>query len=169
MDHATREAHFAEAVSAHMGILLKMSYAFAQPADRDDLLQELLVAVWSALPAYDSQCKLSTFLYRVTNNRAMNWRRSGLRYGRRMEILQECPHLTLETGETELVRARLEWLYAMIRRLPALDRGILLLHLDRQAHIEIAEVTGLTENHVSVRLHRIKRWLADQKGDSDEF
>lgn len=170
MDTATRESLFAEAVREHMGIFLKMSYAFALPADRDDLVQEMLLAVWQALPAFEaSRCKLSTFVYRVTNNRAMNWRRSGIRYGHRLAALQNCPQLTLEAGEAGVVDAtRLDWLYATIRRLPPLDRTMLMLHLDRLAHAEIADVTGLTETNVGVRLHRIKRWLAEQKGDHDE-
>lgn len=171
MERANRESLFAAAVEQHMGILLKMTYAFALPADRDDLVQEMLLAVWQALPAFDERrCKLSTFLYRVTNNRAMNWRRSGLRYGHRLAALKNCPQLALDLGETTAVEAtRLEWLYATIRRLPALDRTILMLHLERLAHAEIAEVTGITETNVGVRLHRIKRWLADQKGDNHGF
>ena len=169
MAPSTRESLFAEAVQQHMGIFLKMTYGFALPADRDDLVQEMLLAVWQALPAFDEgRCKLSTFIYRVTSNRAMNWRRSGLRYGRRLEALQNCPQLTLDAGETAADAARLDWLYATIRLLPPLDRSLLMLHLDRLAHAEIAEVTGLTETNVGVRLHRIKRWLADQKGDHDE-
>lgn len=169
LDPATRESLFAEAVHAHMGIFLKMTYAFALPADRDDLAQEMPLAVWEALPAFDpGRCKLSTFLYRVTNNRALNWRRSGLRYRRRLETLQNCPQLALDTGEPAADPARLDWLYATIRRLPPLDRTLLMLHLDRLAHAEIADVTGLTETNVGVRLHRIKRWLADQKGDHHE-
>lgn len=170
MEPAAREALFAEAVQQHMGIFLKMTYAFALPADRDDLVQEMLLAAWQALPAFDGRCKLSTFLYRVANNRALNWRRSGLRYGRRLAALEQCPQLTMadHAGGVAPGTARLDWLYATIRRLPPLDRTILMLQLDRLSHAEIAEVTGLTENNVGVRLHRIKRWLADQKGDDDE-
>jgi RNA polymerase sigma-70 factor (ECF subfamily) len=169
MEPSSRDSLFAEAVQQHMGIFLKMTYAFALPPDRDDLVQEMLLAVWQALPAFNERrCKLSTFLYRVANNRALNWRRSGLRYGRRLEALQNCPQLTLAAGAAPADTARLDWLYATIRRLPPLDRSILMLHLERLAHAEIAEVTGLTETNVGVRLHRIKRWLAEQKGDHDE-
>lgn len=168
MEPAPRESLFAEAVQQHMGIFLKMAYAFALPADRDDLVQEMLLAAWQALPAFDGRCKLSTFLYRVANNRAMNWRRSGVRYGRRLEALRACPQLTLDPAEGGPGSARLEWLYATIRGLPPLDRTILTLHLERLPHTEIAEVTGLTGNNVGVRLHRIKQWLANQKGDHHE-
>ncbi len=60
-------------MNQHMGIFLKTACAFADSADRDDLVQEMLLAVWQAIPAFDERrCKLSTFLYRVANNRALN-------------------------------------------------------------------------------------------------
>jgi RNA polymerase sigma-70 factor, ECF subfamily len=57
----------------------------------------------------------------------------------------------------------------LIRELPPLDRTVLMLHFDRLSHKEIGEVTGLSENNVGVRLHRIKRWIAEQKGANDEL
>ena len=90
------ETRFSEAVREHLGILVRTAYAFATPADRDDLLQEMLLAVWQALPSYDqARCKLSTFLYRVANNRALNWHRSQRRYAQRLEAVKQCPALTL--------------------------------------------------------------------------
>ncbi len=161
MEPATREALFADAMKQHMGIFLKTAFAFAAPAERDDLVQEMLLAAWQALPFFDGSSKLSTFLYRVANNRASNWHRSQRRYGRKLAALEHCPQLTFEADAAG--NARLDWLYALIRELPPADRTVLMLHLDRLSHREIGEVTGLTENNVGVRLHRIKRWLAEQK------
>ncbi len=153
-----------------MGIVLKTAHAFAMPADRDDLVQEILIAIWQALPAFDpARCKLSTFIYRVAHNRAQNWSRSRRRYGRRLDALQVLPHLTLAEAENpSAATERLEWLYALIRQLPAVDRTVLLLHFEQLSHREIGEVTGLTENHIGVRLHRIKRWLGDQKENHED-
>ena len=165
MESPEHEALFAEATQQHMGIVLKTAHAFAMPADRDDLVQEILLAVWQALPAFDAgRCKFSTFLYRVAHNRAQNWNRTRRRYGRRLEALAQCPHLSFSDSATEgASTARIEWLYALIRQLPPLDRTVLLLHLEQLSHREIGEVTGLSENHIGVRLHRIKRWLGEQK------
>jgi RNA polymerase sigma-70 factor (ECF subfamily) len=168
MDRAAHEAVFAEATREHMGIFLKTAHAFATAADRDDLVQEMLVTVWRALPSFDAQrCKLSTFVYRVATNRALNWNRTRRRHGRQLEALQNCPQLAFDEVHDERQLQRLEWLYALIRELPPLDRTVLLLHLDRLSHREIGEVTGMSENHVGVRLHRIRRWLADRKGADD--
>ena len=169
MDKAPRDALFAQCVASHMGILLKTAHGFAaDAADRDDLVQEMLISVWEALPWFDQQqCKLSTFMYRVANNRALNWHRSRRRYRDKLIGFQNHPQLTLDPGETESHASRLEWLYRLIRQLPPLDRTLLMLHLDKLPHREIAEVTGLTETNVGVRLHRIKQGLAAQKPAND--
>jgi RNA polymerase sigma-70 factor (ECF subfamily) len=167
MANSTHEVLFAEAMNQHMGIFMKTAYAFAEPADRDDLVQEILLTVWQALPTFDqNRCKLSTFLYRVANNRAMSWNRSQRRYGRKLQVFQQSPQLCQPETGGDVENTRLEWLYGLLRQLPPLDRTLLMLHFDQLSHREIGEVTGLTENNVGVRLHRIKRWIAEQKGDS---
>ena len=170
MENATHDALFAEAMKQHMGIFLKTAYAFADPADRDDLVQEMLLAVWQALPVFDDRrCKLSTFLYRVANNRAQNWNRSRRRYSHKLQAFQNAPQLVLHLADSEAHASRLEWLYVLIRQLPTLDRTVLLLHFDQLSHKEIGEVTGLSEGNVGVRMHRIKRWFAERKGATDEL
>ena len=115
MDKAPRDALFAQCVASHMGILLKTAHGFAaDAADRDDLVQEMLISVWEALPWFDErQCKLSTFMYRVANNRALNWHRSRRRYRDKLIGFQNHPQLTLDPGETESHASRLEWLYRL--------------------------------------------------------
>ena len=50
-------------------------------------------------------------------------------------------------------------LYDAIKKLSALDRGIILLHLEENPHKEIASITGLTPNNVAVKINRIKKQL----------
>lgn len=164
METTTREVLFKQAVDDHVGILLKTAHGFADgAADQDDLLQEILLAIWQALPGYNGHCRLSTFLYRVAHNRALNWLRSRTRYHRKLEYFSQLPHLVLESRDNEEQQQKLEWLYALIRQLPPSDRTLLMLQLDGLSHREIADVTGLSDTNVGVRLHRIKQWLSRQK------
>ena len=50
-------------------------------------------------------------------------------------------------------------LYAAIRQLSEIDRGVILLHLEEKSHQEIAAITGTNANNVGVRIHRIKERL----------
>lgn len=151
-----------------MGIFLKTAHGFtASAADRDDLVQEMLISAWQALPSYDAgACKLSTFLYRVAHNRALNWQRSRSRYHQKIQRFADYPHLALDAGDAAAREQQLAQLYALIRRLPPLDRTLIMLQLDQLSHREIAEVTGLTESNVGVRLHRIKQSLSTQTLES---
>jgi RNA polymerase sigma-70 factor (ECF subfamily) len=164
METAGPEILFQQAVEEHMGIFLKTAHGFTtSAADRDDLVQEILISAWQALPSYDAgACKLATFLYRVAHNRALNWQRTRSRYHQKIQRLADCPHLALDAGDTAAREQLLEQLYALIRQLPPLDRTLIMLQLDQLSQREIAEITGLTESNVGVRLHRIKQALSTQ-------
>ena len=57
-------------------------------------------------------------------------------------------------------------LYDAIDTLTAVDKAIILLHLEDQTYDEIASITGLSKTNVSVRLVRIKRALKDRIQES---
>ena len=60
----------------------------------------------------------------------------------------------LELGEQS------ERLYAAIDRLGDVDRMLVTMYLDDRSYHEMAEVIGISESHVGVKLHRIKKALA---------
>ena len=55
--------------------------------------------------------------------------------------------------------APIERLYAAIRQLSEIDRGVILLYLEEKSYREIAEITGTNANNVGVRIKRIKERL----------
>lgn len=159
---AKAEARFAEIYRDHAGLVGRTARAFApEPADRDELFQEILVALWQALPQFTAQAKLSTYVYRVSLNCALNWQRSRRRYRARLDGYQTL-HAASPDTTSPAEQARLSWLYACIHALPPVDRSLILLFLDQIPYTEIAEITGLSESNVGVRLHRIKQHLIAQ-------
>ncbi|WP_224368823.1 RNA polymerase sigma factor [Hyalangium versicolor] len=162
MDATRREELFRTWSHEHLGILLKVARAFApSAADRDELLQDLLSTLWEALPAFRAGSKASTFIYRVAHNRALNWQRGRTRYWRRIQPLEELPDAELPGPPEDDSREQLALLYEAIHALAPLDRTLVLLSLDGLPYSEIAEVTGLTENHIGVRLTRARQRLKD--------
>ncbi len=70
------------------------------------------------------------------------------------------------TPEQEIV----ERLYSAIRQLPKVDASLALMHLDGLSYQEMAEVVGISENYIGVKLNRIRQQLADQlKGADNEL
>ncbi len=160
MTQREQQERFDRWLGDHGAILHHVVNGFAWGDDRNDLMQELLLALWKALPAFREESKISTFIYRVAHNTALTWRRTRLNYVRKVEAFEaELP--TQSTGlhpvpDTEL----LERIYAEIRRLPAVDRSLILLSLDGVAYREMAEIHGFSESNVGVRLNRAKQQLA---------
>lgn len=158
----------------HRGILHKVARAYAaEPADRDDLFQEMALQLWRSQAAFRGQSAAPTWIYRVCLNTAMTWRRGALRRQRDIqpgvdfaEVSEGADSPAESAGQREL----LEKLYAAIHAMPNFDRALVLLVLDGLAYREIAEVTGLTENHVGVALLRARKRLAElMKGVTDEL
>lgn len=153
-----QEELFAEIHRDHSGLVARVTHAFASDqADRDDLFQEILISIWGALPQFGGGAKLSTYVYRVALSRALNWKRSRRRYAQKLEHYGEA--LPVLTPASPRDQDRLRWLYARIHELPPVDRSLILLSLDRLSYGEIAEITGLSESNIGVRLHRIKQHL----------
>lgn len=164
MDARERDSLFEAWTREHAAILERAARAFARPADRDDLLQELLLAVWRAVPAFRHGSKVSTFLYRVAHNAALTWVRA--RRSRPDLVAEPLPEV-VDARSTEQPLAgesdgpgRLVRLYEAIRMLPEVDRSLVLLSLDGVSYAEIAAVHGLSESNVGVRLTRARKTLA---------
>ena len=85
MDFIEQQKRFAEWTQEHGGILHKVVNGFAEGDDRNDLLQEVLLAVWKSAAAFRGQAKPSTYLYRVSHNAALLWVRTQRNYRRRIE------------------------------------------------------------------------------------
>ena len=148
---------FLEVYREHAGLVIKTAHAFTtNTADRDDLYQEILLSVWQALPQFKGRAKLSTYVYRVAYSCALNWKRSRQRYQSKVDhYALEMPELTSTPDERE----RVAWLYTRIQQLPPVDRTLILLSLDKVNYADMAEITGLSETNIGVRLHRIKQQL----------
>jgi RNA polymerase sigma factor (sigma-70 family) len=142
----------------HHGIVRKVARSFAAGAEQDDLYHEILVALWQAIPSWRGDAKPSTFIYRVAHNYALTWTRSRRNYARALDRFGREPAPAGPDRTEEL----LEVLYAAIRELPEADRSLVLLSLDGLPYREIAEVLGISETNVGVRLNRARKKLSEQ-------
>src|SRR3954467_5135303 len=144
----------------HIAILYRVVNGFAGGDDRNDLMQEVMLAVWKAIPSFRGQAQPTTFLYRVSHNAALTWRRKERNYARRVEQAAEFASMEAMPSQTRPADERLEQLYAAIRGLPELDASLVLLSLDGLSYQAMADIHGLSESNVGVRLNRIKQRLA---------
>lgn len=128
----------------------------ARAADREDLHQEIWLAVWKALPRFRDECSERTFLFRIAHNRGLThaWRRrpASLELDEAGEVADPGPG---PEEDLEAARRR-EGLARAVRSLPPPQRQVCALSLEGLTHREIADVVGITENNVAVRLSRAR-------------
>jgi RNA polymerase sigma factor (sigma-70 family) len=162
MNTREQKATFDAWLRDYAGILHHVANAFATGADRHDLMQELMLALWRAVPAFRAASLASTFIYRVTHNAALTWKRAERGYRRRLDTFEELQPTTTIAAEHppgDGPAERLELLYTAIRALDPLDRSLVLLQLDGVSYADVATIHGITESNVGVRLNRIKQKL----------
>lgn len=128
---------------------------------QDDLVQDMLLALFRALPGWRHECSERTFVYRVAHNRALS------HLARRRPAFDDLERAASVPDPAPLPEARAvareehATLLAALRRLPVAQRQLLIMALEGLAPREIAEVLGITENNVAVRLTRARAALRE--------
>jgi RNA polymerase sigma factor (sigma-70 family) len=153
-----QQQEFVQQVYNSQGILFRICSVYARDAEsRNDLRQEMLLQLWRSYPSFRGESTFSTWMYRVALNTALMNFRKEKREHQSLPIdnipVSEIPRE--ENEDNEGVRL----LYACIQELPALDRAIVLLHLEERTNEEIARILGVNPGNVSVRLVRLKARL----------
>ena len=135
------------------------------PGLREDLVQEMLVALVRALPSWRRECSERTFVYRVANNRALSHLASRRPpfddLAHAASVADPAPH----PEAAAVASQEHETLLAALRRLPVAQRQLLTMALEGLTPREIAEVLGITDNNVAVRLTRARAALRDRMAD----
>ena len=157
------EASFEELVRLRLDSLLRIVAAAgpSDPADRDDVLQEVLVKVHRALAGYRFNASFTTWLFRIARNTALDLER-GRRRARERELravrfaAEEAPAADPETLALERLRAA--DLKRLFYELEETDRQLLVLR-EREglSTAEIAAILGVRPGTVKSRLSRARR------------
>ena len=174
MTRQGQEAIFRRWLEQHIGLMMKVVRGCAgTPQDQEDLFQDVLLQVWSSIPAFRGEAKETTWIYRVAFNTALAWRRGERRRRERHETflkLGDSPRAQPSHTDSPPEKEIVEQLYSAIRQLPKVDASLALMHLDGLSYQEMGEVLGISENYIGVKLNRIRKQLAEQlKVPNDEL
>lgn len=160
MDAVALAARFETILGEYGAALRRVAAGYERdPGRREDLFQEIGLALWQALPGFRGECSERTFVYRIAHNR-------GLTHATRRRPapvpLETAGGVADPAPDPETAahaaqgRRRLE---AAILALPLSLRQVLTLALEGLKGAEIGEVLGLSESNVAVRLHRARKML----------
>jgi RNA polymerase sigma-70 factor (ECF subfamily) len=152
---------FVSLLEEHRKILYKIAGTYARgTADRQDVVQEMVVQLWRSFDRYDARFPFTTWMYRIALNVAISWFRAETRSARTFVPAGEA---IIEVAAAPTVSNELEdglrVLWQAIDGLDALDRALVVLYLDGQSHETIAEVLGISSTNVGTKINRIKARL----------
>lgn len=138
------------------------------PARRQELLQEIHLALWRSFAGFEGQCSLRTWVYRVAHNVGATHVQRSLRLAERHCVgLEEAELYVDDAADMRLTDRRLDLqrVMALVHSLRPLDRQLMLLYLEDLDAAGIGEITGLSARNVATKIHRIKSLLASRFGE----
>lgn len=123
-----------------------------------DIAQETFITVWQQLPKFRNESSIGTWIFRIASNHCLRQ----IEKDSRMPKTELTKKLKDEMPDEIITRPdnKLEFLYKSISELPETDRIIISLELEEVKQSEIAEILGLSEANVRVKIHRIKEKLS---------
>jgi len=129
------------------------------PALRDELLQEVLIAVVSSLPRLRQASRLKPFLFRIAHNRCLTHVTQRMRERANLEALHDPPAETHGQEQALIEGERSRRLLEAIRRLELPYRQVMTLILEDMSYDEIAETLAISVANVGIRVNRAKQQL----------
>lgn len=163
-DRPSLDAKFEAIGAAHGAAIARAARGYEADAERQrDLVQEVFVAIWRALPSFEGRSSERTWVLRIAHNVAVTHvvKSSRDRLSRCVSIedLEEGRLPRLDPGDEAEQRDAVRRLARLVRALRPADRQIILLHLEGLGATEIAEVAGISPENAAVKVHRIKAAL----------
>ena len=160
-----RETQFKTVLEANQDRIYRICCCYIRDEDeRQDVFQDVLLQIWKSLDTFANRSAISTWIYRVAVNVCLGHLRVAQRRNR---LFTQEPANEASPASAEMVASDhpqrmendLRHLYDCVQRLPDLEKTLVSLFLEDASSHEIAEVMGISEINVRVKLHRIKKRL----------
>ena len=154
-----KEKQFEELVKQYKRTIYSVCYMFSRDKEEiNDLFQEILVRLWLGFDQFEQRSSVSTWVYRIALNTAINSDKRAKRRPQTVPLSTDIDPYDPQDSSFEQVRQ----LYALINQLDVMDRGLVLLWLEGIGYDEIAAIMGITVANVGIKLHRIKEKLVQK-------
>lgn len=164
MGNAEQKTAYQDLLRRYLPALRRVAWSYARhPHQTEDLLQEIALALWTALPRFRGDASERTWLYRVAHNTAISFVTSHDRRAKR-EKPGEVPEVAALGGNPEsraIEEQKRVRLYRAVEDLSIEDRQLIVLYLEGLSAAEIEAITGLSAGNVATRLTRVRRKLAE--------
>ncbi len=153
-----QQEQFTALYNQHAAGIKKLCLGYTGDATlAQDLLQETFISVWNNMQKFRADSGWSTWIYRIAVNTCLGQLRK-----KKDTILDiENSQYVMLPDDVNTKEQEVQLLYKCISKLPETDRLVITMVLEDTFYEEIAAITGITENNLRVKIHRIKKQLTE--------
>lgn len=143
----------------YAAIIIKICRAYTNTQeDFEDYYQEVSLQIWKSKDNFQEQSEWSTWVYKVALNVCLSLLKKKKK-NRMMYFASDAIPDGIIEESAGFSNDSLNQLYAAIKKLSEVDRGVILLYLEEKSYQEIAQIMGSNPNNIGVRIKRIKERL----------
>jgi RNA polymerase sigma-70 factor (ECF subfamily) len=129
------------------------------PALREELVQDMLLAIAQSLPRLRDKARIKPFVFRIAHNKGVDHVARHVADPATEEVPTQLPSRDCSPEQELMARQRSERLAGAVRRLELPYRQVITLLLEDLSYGEIAEALGISLSNVGVRVNRAKAQL----------
>lgn len=142
---------FKEIYEAYWQKVFRLCMGFVNNSDwAKDIAQDTFAAVWQNLSGFRQESSIGTWIFRIATNQCL----------RQIALAKRLPKADLQydpkAENSTDIETQTAFLYKCIAALPEMERIIISLELEDVKQTEIADITGISEGNVRVKIYRIK-------------
>lgn len=158
---STKDHEFIGVLENHSRFIGNALHTYERdPSIREELYQEVSLAIWRALDSFRGEASIKTFIARITHNIGVSHIRRVTRRPIATELHERVPSQTPSPERAVEALSAKQSLMQAINTLPINLRQVVGLYLEDFSHAEIAETLGISSGNVAVRLTRARSELS---------
>lgn len=157
---ASAEHLFREVTTNCTGLIARIAFSYEADATlRRELVQDILLAIWVALPSYRGEATLRAFVAGIAQKRSISHVTRRAREPRPVELPVDLISTIPSPDEVALRNDMKKQLVACIQKLPLQQREVMVLSLEGFSYAEMAGMLDISTNAVMLRCQRAKTTL----------
>lgn len=156
------ELNFIQILEENKNKIFRICKIYAvSPIEPQDLFQEVVIQIWKSLSTFKGKSSINIWIYKIAINVCYSSKMKLEKSNNKTIRLESIHFAQSENVPDKSKQEKHQALQDCISALNEIDKPIIILYLEELPYKEIAAITELTENHIAVKMKRIRKTLLE--------